>query len=212
MVKASIKSIKKKIASIVNSYRDCDTVNETDKDYLCSIYLPYLEYKNKKALHVQRVNIIRDRQANRKRCLQPWFCYDNGESETCSKTNAVRYFKLGKLEKHDSKVLKGFRHAIASQTLAYKMKHTSDSKGTCVHCNLLFNFKEVQVDHAEISHRQLVRNFLEKYHIVMKEIEVTKKDRFVDKALEALWFEYHKKHSTLRLLCMECHLKIGLRY
>ena len=57
MVKASMKSIRKKIASIVNSYRDSDTMNEIDKDYLCSIYLPYLEYKNKKPLHVQSVKI-----------------------------------------------------------------------------------------------------------------------------------------------------------
>jgi len=207
-------AIKKKIAFIVNSYDSGDTVNESDSAYLNNVYLPYLENRLGlgKRLNITKISVLRDTKKNRKRYLQPWFHYENGEKETCNKSNAVRYFKTRKVQSHASKVITAFRNAIGSQTLDFKTMNVNDNNECkCEHCDMWFDFKKVDVDHAEISHREWIDLFLKKYNLVFDSIQVRKDDSFVDKDLENLWFNYHKKNATLRILCIACHCKIGLR-
>lgn len=204
-------AIKKKIASIVNSYDEGDTVNETDSAYLCHVYLPYLEHRLGKRLKIKTISVLRDTQSNRKRYLQPWFHYENGEKETCKKNNAVRFFKLRKVESHASKVITAFRHAIASQTLDYKMMNLQGDRCKCSNCHKWFDFKEVEVDHAETSHRKWIDLFLKEHKLGLASIQVKKNDSFLDKGLETLWSDYHKKHAIIRILCIACHRKIGIR-
>lgn len=205
-------AIKKKIASIVHSYDSGDTVNDPDSAYLCGVYLPYLENRLGKRLKITKISVLRDTQKNRKRYLQPWFHYENGEKGTCNKSNAVRYFKTRKVQSHASKVISAFRNAIGSQTLDFKTVHLNDyNECQCVHCNMWFDFKKVDVDHAETTHREWIDLFLKEHDLAFDSIQVKKDDSFVDKDLEKRWFDYHKKHATLRILCNACHCKIGLR-
>ena len=205
-------AIKKKIAAIVNSYDSGDTVHESDSAYLCGVYLPYLENRLKKRLNITKISVLRDTKKNRKRYLQPWFHYENGEKETCNKSNAVRYFKTRKVQSHTSKVITAFRNAIGSQTLNFKTVHLNDNNECkCANCNMWFDFKKVDVDHAETSHREWINLFLKQHNLVFDCINVKKDDSFVDKNLEKLWFNYHKKNAILRILCIACHCKIGVR-
>ena len=153
-------AIKKRITSIVNSYDSGDTVHESDSAYLCNVYLPYLEHRLGKRLKITKISVLRDTKKNRKRYLQPWFHYENGEKETCNKSNAVRYFKTRKVQSHASKVITAFRNAIGSQTLDFKTMNLNDANECkCVHCDIFFDFKKVDVDHAETSHRELIDLF-----------------------------------------------------
>mgnify|MGYP000057050262 CR=1 FL=1 len=120
--------------------------------------------------------------------------------------------KTQKVQSHTSKVINAFRNAIASQTLNYKMMNVNaNNKCKCDNCNLWFDFKKVDVDHAETSHREWIDIFFKAHNLGFDSIQVKKDDSFIDKQLETLWFNYHKKHAIIRILCILCHRKIGLK-
>lgn len=114
--------------------------------------------------------------------------------------------------------VKAARKAISVDILEYKTMHFSKMvKRLCPLCGIHVIPGNSHVDHYDIKFRDLISNFIKEYKIKNFNIYLPDPNdydntigvEFVNKDMEKLWVDYHKKNAKLRAICGTCNLQLG---
>lgn len=195
--------LEKYVRGVINNIGQCDSIKERNIEtynFLCCLFMRHPACTEK----MNNMIDICVKLNKYKNGYELYIIRGNGECEDISWRKSVS----GKGETSLSKLKIAMRVSVDPQI--HKYRFACEARFTCAECsNCDGPFEVDHIKHFE----QLVEEFLNthKYLSIPTEFEDTtdgtnrKQFKSCDKDVETMWYNYHEKHATLRILCKKCN-------
>ena len=143
------------------------------------------------------------------RCIRS-FTVAPEDISACNMKKAMTCFPGSSESSDKEKIQKAFRFGIREDTKLFRKLNETK----CNHCSQTTAEDQLEVDHKDISFKDLTKQFTEDRNYTEEYLMTQIEDRnniemwlFTNKDIEDQWKSFHKEKALLQLLCLECHKK-----
>ena len=197
----------KRCQKIRDSLKDGEFVGDKDFDFINDIFLDHRWYSQK--TQGQPCWFYVDTEKKYKtRCFYI-------EREDGSTTDFSFYECIYPTKGYRSDFIKAARSAI-SEDIIIEKKRFLTTNTTCNICKKPISLEKSHLDHYPFKFKTILNNFIKINNIkdFKKLTELENWDnisgvQIVDRRIKDDWIHYHENHSTFRILCPECNLKLN---